>query len=87
MLPVMLACVVMVVGVLLVRGVLRPYLEDMPLVLLLCEIAAGAALYLCMLASVGKGLLQDVMRLLRGSGKAEYNKAASLLKPRGGKDD
>ena len=87
LLPVMLACVVMMVGVLLLRAALGPHLESLPLVLLLCEIVAGAALYLGMLAIIGKGLLQDVMRLLGVSGKAEYRKAASLLEPRGSKDD
>ena len=87
LLPVMLACVVMMVGVLLLRAALGPHLESLPLVLLLCEIVAGAALYLGMLAIIGKGLLQDVMRLLGVSGKAEYRKAASLLEPQGSKDD
>ncbi len=87
LLPVMLACVVMIAGLLLLRGALWPYLATQPLVLLLCEIGVGALLYLAMLAIFGKGLLQDVIRLLGGSGKTEYRKATALLQPRGSADD
>ena len=84
---VMLACVVMVAGVLLLRAALRPCLEAMPLVLLLCEIGMGAVLYLGTLAIFGKGLLQDVTRLLGVTGNNEYKKAVSFFRPPGASND
>lgn len=82
-----LGCVAMVAGVLLLRAVLKPHLADLPLVLLACEIGIGALLYLGTLAIIGKGLLQDVLRLLGVSGRDEYRKASVLLQPRGAADD
>lgn len=87
LLRVVLACVVMVAGVLLLRVLLWPYLADYPLALLPCEVGVGAVLYLGTLSVIGKGLLQDVMRLLGVSGKNEYKKAASFFQVPGASDD
>lgn len=66
------ACAVMVAGVLLLRTTMSGW-QDWPALRLVCEIALGAALYPAALAFLGNGLLQDVLRLLRASGKAELS--------------
>ena len=87
LLPVIVACVVMIVGVLLLRALLWPYLGYLPLALIVCEIGIGALLYLGILALIGGGLLQDVMRLLVGSGKAKHKKSANIVEPPGASND
>jgi hypothetical protein len=68
------ACAVMVAGVLLLRAATNAW-QDWPALRLGCEIALGAMLYPAALALLGRGLLQDVMRLLGASGKAERSRA------------
>lgn len=76
---VLAACLVMVAGVLLLRWELASYLHDMKGVLLGCEIAVGALLYAACLRLFGRGLLQDVFRLLSASGKAELQQVSTVF--------
>jgi hypothetical protein len=69
----------MVAGVLLLRWKLSPALHDMKGVLLACEIAMGALLYAACLRLLGRGLLQDVFRLLSASGKAELQQVSTAF--------
>ena len=81
LLRVLAACLAMVAGVLLLRWQLGPHLQDMKMVLLACEIAMGAAVYAACLYAFGRGLLQDVLRLLSASGKSELQQVSSGFKP------
>lgn len=76
---VLAACLVMVAGVLLLRWRLAPALHDVKAVLLACEIAVGALLYGACLRLFGRGLLQDVFRLLSASGKAELQQVSTAF--------
>jgi hypothetical protein len=76
---VLAACLVMVLGVLLVRGWLAPPLHEAKALLLVCEIAVGALLYAACLGLFGRGLLQDVFRLLSASGKAELQQVSTVF--------
>lgn len=76
---VLAACLVMVAGVLLLRWRLAPSLHDMKGVLLACEIAVGVLLYAACLRLFGRGLLQDVFRLLSASGKAELQQVSTTF--------
>lgn len=81
LLRVLLACLAMIVAVLLVRWQLGVILQERTMFLLLCEIAAGALVYLICLQLLGRGLLGDVVRLLSASGKAELQKVSSSIQP------
>jgi O-antigen/teichoic acid export membrane protein len=74
------ACMVMVAGVLLLRETMGAW-QPLPLLRLGGEIAVGAVLYPAALAVFGNGLLQDVLRLLGASGKAELRRAALVVSP------
>jgi PST family polysaccharide transporter len=76
---VLAACLVMVAGVLLSRWWLAPILHEAKAVLLACEIAVGALLYAACLRLFGRGLLQDVFRLLSASGKAELQQVSTAF--------
>jgi len=76
---VLAACLVMVAGVLLLRWRLGPSLYEMKIILLTCEIAVGALLYAVCLRLFGRGLLQDVFRLLSASGKAELQQVSTAF--------
>lgn len=78
---VLAACLVMVAGVLLLRWWLAPLLHGEKALLLTCEIAGGALLYAVCLRLFGRGLLQDVLRLLSASGKAELQQVSTVLQP------
>lgn len=80
------ACMVMVAGVLLLRTLMSAWM-GWPVLRLVCEIAIGAALYPVALTFIGNGLLQDVLRLLSASGKAELQRAATLLPASGVPND
>ena len=73
------ACAPMILGVLLLRSQLEPLMGEMKVTLLVCEIGAGATLYAVFLWMFGRSLLQDVLRLLTASGKAELQQASSML--------
>ena len=75
------ACLVMVAGVLLLRWQLAPHLQGRGLVLLACEIAVGAVLYVSCMSLFGRALLQDVVRLLSASGKSELQQVATAFQP------
>lgn len=72
------ACLAMVAGVWLLRTALDAW-PVWPALKLVCEIATGAVLYPLALAFFGKRLLQDVLRLLSASGKAELQRATTWL--------
>jgi PST family polysaccharide transporter len=76
---VLLACLIMVGGVLLLRWQFATSLHAMKGVLLACEIAVGALLYAVCLRLFGRGLLQDVFRLLSASGKAELQQVSTVF--------
>ncbi|MGH8027877.1 MAG: oligosaccharide flippase family protein [Pseudoxanthomonas sp.] len=73
------ACLIMVAGVLMLRWQLAPSLRDAKMLLLFCEIAVGAIAYAVCLRLFGRGLLQDVSRLLSASGKAELQRVSTAL--------
>lgn len=79
LLRVVAACLAMAAGVLLLRWRLAPSLHEMKIVLLVCEVAVGALLYAACLRLFGRGLLQDVLRLLSASGKAELQQVSSAF--------
>lgn len=78
LLRVMAACAVMVAGVLLLRAAIEASL-DWEALQLVSEIAVGATSYFIALIFFGNDLLKDVLRLLSRSGKAELQRAATLL--------
>lgn len=81
LLRVLAACVAMVVGVLSLRWQLAPHLQGREMVLLACEIAMGIAVYVAYMYAFGRGLLQDVLRLLSASGKSELQQVSANFKP------
>jgi PST family polysaccharide transporter len=86
LLRVMAACMVMVTGVLLLRTITSAW-QPWPPLRLVCEIALGAMLYPAALAFLGKGLLQEFLRLLSASGKVELQRATMLSPSLGAPND
>ena len=78
---VLAACVAMVAGVLALRWQLAPHLQDMKMASLACEIAMGAVVYAACMYAFGRGLLQDVLRLLSASGKSELQQVSGSFNP------